>query len=337
MFPRSVPSLRVLFGGPLCVVLTVVFGLPNAVLADTVGVRWVDTQFSGENATSAERGAQIALTEASPLVAKDVPGTIKRACAQDKKCLEKVAEAAGVDHLLLLRGRQSGSRLWVDGLWWEAWNKNLKVHLERDIPSPEEGARSVVQALVPVYARRGFAGMTVTGDKGLTVKVDGRRVGVTPLDAPVVLPAGQHALDVIDGTGRSVLVQKTLEEGQRVPVEFAATQFDFDEAPRRSQARLWTSYGLWAAGALAIAGGFIAGREARAKNADIIPCNDGNRADCTGADEAQRLGDQSDRYARTGNILFGTGGGLLAVGTGLFFWTWFHPTETTGPDAAGAR
>ncbi|MBX5480607.1 MAG: hypothetical protein IRZ16_01980 [Myxococcaceae bacterium] len=187
--------------------------------------------------------------------------------------------------------------------------------------APQEAVRTLLDALLPKWARKGQASIAVRAPNEAVVKVDGRRVALTPLGDAVGVPAGVHDIDVVFPNGDAVLFRRKLEEGARFTAQVdpsgALAELQLADTVRRPPALRYVSYGLFGAGAVAIAGSLIAGGLARGTAHQLRGCDPADRS-CLRIDEANALHARAERYAQTGNVLLVGGAVLGAAGIGVF-------------------
>jgi hypothetical protein len=218
----------------------------------------------------------------------------------DLKGLDRAGEKVSVELSLWLDGERLGAR-----------------RSEGTIDGFEATARPALEALLPPWAKKGFGGLTLDLEEGSVVKVDGR-VSKTRLGEVAAIPAGPHQVDVIFPDGHAVLQRIEVAEGARPPlVVHSPSEVLSGGPPPKSGGLRATSYGLYVAGAAALAGGLVAGALARGTGAGLASCQ-GDVRDCAPLDEVQRRQAQAQAYATTGNVLLGVGAGLAALGVGLF-------------------
>jgi hypothetical protein len=79
----------------------------------------------------------------------------------------------------------------------------------------------------------------------------------------------------------------------------------------------YVAFGLWSAGAVAIAGSLVAGSLSRQTGAGQNPCTATSRG-CVTLEQATEKSRQAQALASTGNVLLGTGLVLSAAGVGVF-------------------
>lgn len=264
----------------------------------------------------------------SPTFRRDAP---RKSCSQD--CQREVARAQQQSAVILLALKgQSGSVL-VDASVWVDGERVGGKSGEAELESPETGLLAVLEPVVPAWAKRGFGGLKVDAPTGAVVKVDGRasgKVGAGPGVLPV--PAGAHQVDVVYPDGHAVLQKLEVPEGSRTYLEPESPLSLRGSGGGGRPALRYTSYGLFTAGALGIAGGLVAGALARHAGGGQSSCLGDSRT-CPTLEMAMERHRQADAYARTGNILLIVGGALAAVGAGLFT----IDALTSGPSAPPAE
>ncbi len=200
------------------------------------------------------------------------------------------------------------------------------------LQQPEKALQLVLDAALPQWTRKGQASVAVKAPQDSVVKVDGRRVALVPLPEPMALPVGVHEIDVLLPTGEAMLVRQRLGEGERLLLSADAVQLGATANAGEASAR-WrrpVAYGLWSAGALAVAGSLVAGGLSQRAGAQLQPCGVGDR-DCLRIDQAERAAQRAERYAGAGNALLIGGAVLGASGAGLFVF------DLVGGAGAGGR
>ncbi len=281
-----------------------------------VALTWVDPPGAAAAATEADKLATQTLRALTSLQIIAVPPSAWAACARDAACLLAKGRDAKADAVLALHAR-GGARLVLEARWVEDGRKTVARQLT-DVPADElEGhLRPLVESVLPADARRGFGGVHVPNASGVVVKVDGRPT-VLPEGRDVVIPltASSHSVDVLYPDGRAVLQQLSIEEGARAALTLGPPPVAVRES--RFSTLRGTSYGLWIAGTLAIAGSLLAGAASRQAAAGLGVCEGLDRS-CLSFDEARRSHRRASAYATTGNVLLGVGGALSAAGAGLF-------------------
>jgi len=296
--------------------LPLLVALP-ASAAERLSVRVLDGGGLGSTEAQLVLGAGAELArELTALTVNPVSGMSRR-CG-DEACLRAMlAETQAEQGLFLLvtparRGVVDVEATWVDG----AAGGSGRRRLSGVAPGELKGAlRPVVAALVPAFARRGWGGLVVAADAA-RLRVDGR--ALAPSGAVVPVTAGSHEVDLLLPSGEAALSRELVPEGARLrltpPEQVAAGVM---RTASRGKGLRVASYVTFSVGALALAGSLVAGGLSRNALKDVEPCLGAGQA-CTRYPDAQAAYDKSDRYARTGNVLLGVGGGLSTVGVGLF-------------------
>lgn len=269
----------------------------------------------------AQRATETALKQVSSLAVSEGPAFKKgapRKCGDD--CARELAHSlstAGVVMLDLRALDGKGDRVAVEvQLWIDGERLGLKRG-EGSIEGFEAAVKPVLEALLPPWARKGFGGLLVEAERGTVVKVDGRLATAKTGDV-LPVPAGVHQVDVVFAEGHAVLQRVQVDEGSRVKVAaLSPAEAVSGKAPKGTSTLRGVSYGVFVAGAAAIAGGLIAGALGRGTAAGLASCQ-GDKRDCQTLDEVQAKQAQAEAYATTGNVMLGVGGGLAATGVGLF-------------------
>ncbi len=260
-----------------------------------------------------QRATEVALRELSGFDVRQARSA-KRRCASDD-CLKSAARQLGADWALLLSAR-SGAKLSVDGHL--VGPEGRVATRKADGDAPEAVVKAIVESLLPPHARKGWGGLDVEAPPGAHVKIDGRTVGRTPMEA-VPVTASVHAVDVLFPSGQAVLQRVSVPEGARLklPLHPADGPTTVVEGEGRSRTLRTVSYGLWTAGAMAIAGSLLAGAASRQASSFVRDCR-GDERDCTPYAVALERHQQAESYAQTANVLLVAGGALSAAGVGLF-------------------
>jgi hypothetical protein len=185
--------------------------------------------------------------------------------------------------------------------------------------TPDESVALLLDTVLPEWTRKGHASVWVSAPADAVVKVDGRRVGLTPLPEPLSLPAGAHEVDVMFASGQGVLWTSKLAEGERLALEAApspAFEGLKDPAPRGGVLPP-ISYGLWTAGAVAVATSLVVGGIVLGTTDDLAGCTESWRG-CNTLDEVGRIHRRAESNAQAANILLYGGAALGLSGAGLF-------------------
>lgn len=285
--------------------------------AERLSVRVLDG--GGLGSTEAQlvlsAGAELA-RELTALTVSPVSG-MSRKCG-DEACLRALVSEAQAEQGLFLtvtparKGTVDVEAQWVDG--------EGGAGLRRRVPGASTGdmkgaLRPVVAALMPGFVRKGWGGLVVEADAA-RVRVDGRAQTASGPVVPVT--AGPHEVDLLLPSGEAALSRELVPEGARLrltPPEQRAA--DVTRTASRGKGLRVASYITFSVGALALASSLVAGGLSRNALQGVEPCMGAGRQ-CSRFPEAQAAYDTSDRYARTGNVLLGVGGGLSTVGVGLF-------------------
>jgi hypothetical protein len=117
-----------------------------------------------------------------------------------------------------------------------------------------------------------------------------------------------------------VLYRPNILEGSRVQVDGRAAA-EVASGPR-GKGLLWTSYGFWAVGAVALAGSLVTGALMRQEVAPLRACTTVSEP-CTGYAEASSRLRSAEQYERAANGLGIAGAALSATGAVLFTWDLF--------------
>jgi hypothetical protein len=279
----------------------------------------VDAQNTAEaQSRKMQRACEAALAATSPLTVGEGPALRKgapRKCTDD--CTQELLKNLP-PYVLALSIDGKNEKLAVEASFWADGRKLNSKRVEVSTESVDPTAKSLVESVLPVWARRGWAAVVVPQTPGVLVKIDGRPLTGGPGElAPVT--AGKHAIDVLSDDGRATLTRVDITEGSRATID---TRLAPLVVPRAMSTAGITplraiSYTTFLVGALAIASGFIAGAVARWDLANLTACPMGS-TQCATLDVAQARAQQANTITSTGNVLLGVGGGLAALGIGLF-------------------
>lgn len=268
----------------------------------------------------AQRATETALKQVSSLPVGEGPAFKKGAPKRCEDCARDLAaslNAAGVVLLDLRALDGKGDRVAVEVQLWVDGERLGVKRGEGSIEGFEAAVKPVLEALLPAWARKGFGGLRLPGEAGTVVKVDGRLASARAGDV-LAVPAGVHQVDVVFPEGHAVLQRVEVGEGARVQVEaLSPAEAVTGKAPRGMSALRGVSYGVFVAGAAAIAGGLVAGALGRGTGEGLASCQ-GDKRDCATLDVVQAKQAQAEAYATTGNVMLGVGGGLAATGVALF-------------------
>lgn len=286
----------------------------------TVHLAVVAPELSPSQRQAVEKAAAASLSE---LTGFTVDVTEPPSECDPSGCALALARSRGGGFGLLLQASVPSLVLELRGAFADGDSGKLVAKKVRG-GNPDEPAAAVkvmLDALLPRWTRLGFSTVVVEAPVDSVVKVDGRRVGLVPLEDVVSLPAGVHDVDVVLPGGEAVLYRPRLTDGARFRVNVDALSATSALAPTEGTAqRAWmrpVSYGLWSAGAVAIAASLVAGGLSRQAGRDLDACGAADR-DCLRLNEAQAVEARAQRYAQTGNILLVGGSVLGAAGAGLF-------------------
>ncbi len=246
---------------------------------------------------------------------KDSP---KKNCASTD-CQQDVVKAVPSPVVLLLSFKGQGAFITVDASLWLEGERVAAKSGDLELDSAEVGFKPVIEAVLPAWARKGWGGLRLDTDAGAVVKLDGRATRYRPGEV-LAVPAGPHQLDVVFADGNAVLQRVDVPEGSRLRVDVAPAQGVVTETSGSGLSTIRAvSYGLFAAGTLAIAGGLVAGTLSRQTGAGQNSCMGDSRS-CVTFETAAEKQRQSAGYATTGNVFLGTGLALVATGVGLFVY-----------------
>lgn len=241
----------------------------------------------------------------------------KRVCAEnDAACLRELARSASSPYVLFVWLRPSDAGLsavlvtWLDGA--RGAGKAGEVPLE----SMEWGFKPVVEAVLPLWARRGFGGIAWPSDAAVTLRIDGR-AQVKPKSAVLGLSAGPHQVDQLYADGRAVMQRVDVKEGLALALETPTPLSATRAFTPRNDALRGVSYGLWVSGAAALAASFVVAFVGRQTAVGANPCRPDSR-ECLTYEQAAERERAAKGYALPANVLLGTGIGLMLAGSGLF-------------------
>lgn len=242
-------------------------------------------------------------------------GGPRRSCA-DVACQKTVVAAAGSPAVALLSLRSSKGGIAFDvSFWLDGERYGLELG-DTELEAPEVGLKPALDAVLPAWAKRGWGALLLDAQAGAVVKLDGRPMKLKAGEL-ISVPAGAHQLDVVYADGNAVLQQVQVPEGTRTRVDVTRPPVVVASSAEGNGVMRAVSFGLWTAGALAIAGSLVAGSLSRQTGAGQNPCNGDSRT-CPTFDTATERHRQAQAYASTGNILLGTGLVLASAGVGVF-------------------
>lgn len=266
-----------------------------------------------------ERAAHVALTNLSSFQSLDVEVTADAGCIERPGCLTEMAKLSGTDHLLVLIARPSPrNTVALEGVHVTPEGVHFMSEARSGIDpfAAEKVIEPVVMGVLPRYGARGFGGLEVKAPGEAKVKIDGQLVTRSPENGPIPVVAGVHEIDVALAPGRSVLYRQAVAAGQRQVIE--VKPFSAAPAPMTSGEGLRiASYGVFSAGAVAVAASLIFGGLSRSSLNGLSPCT-GDIRDCSYMEEARLQHARGQRFASIGNGLGILGGVLMVSGGGLF-------------------
>ncbi len=204
-------------------------------------------------------------------------GPVEAPCRTDG-CLLDTARAAGAELALVLDAGLPDLEFELRASFVDVETGRVASRMARggSPDLPEASVALLLDAVLPAWARKGLASVSVTAPADAVVKVDGRKVGVAPLPGPLALAAGAHEIDVMFASGQGLLWSRKLVEGERLHLE--ATPHPAIEGvklTRSSESVLRPiSYALWTAGAAAIAASLVVGGVVRATGDDLAACTE---------------------------------------------------------------
>lgn len=259
----------------------------------------------GRRADAAQAVAELELVEARLGVDARAATTITR---EPTRILVRTTPE---DATVLIDGKPSKS-----GLAIETNAKRHRVRVtaagyapfERELPITESTLNPV-----DVVLEEKPALLTVVGDSGTQISIDGRPAGSTPLGAPIEVPSGVH-LVVLTKNGHRPMSQEvefTRDEKKRLDAKLAPTS------------QRIVSYGFFVgAGAALVTGGvFTAIALSKEGDAEGIRDRQSNEM-ITGsdADAYDRARSHRDDWARASYVAYGVAAGALATGLVLYLF-----------------
>jgi hypothetical protein len=288
--------------------------LASASAPATLAVRVVTDGLPPAQAEQVAQATEAALREqVSWSLQRDEGG----ACADDA-CLLKLAagsfavevQAAVVDRVLQVRAAFADA----------GTGRVVRKEVRGGSPAaPAKAVRLALEAALPAWSGRGQASVVVSAPAASVVKVNGRRVAMAPVEEPLGLEAGVHEVDVLLPSGDAVMWRRRLVPGARHTAEVGPLQRMATAERPDTGWRKPAAYALWSAGALAVAGAFVAGGLARQDVGTLRACTPADRTrNCTRMEDARIAHARGESYARTGNLLLVGGLVLGGAGAGLY-------------------
>lgn len=184
-------------------------------------------------------------------------------CGMDESCMTEIVDALGLDFLVSGKVLKSGERSWSLNLTLLDVRRSKREGSESRTATSEgqllEEARSATRRLVSGLLRARSGTLTVTvSEPGATVKLDDLAVGVSPLAAPLSIPAGVHRLSAekkgflaLETEVRIAVETPTGAELRLVPNQDYANEY----AQHHGRMRLGAWIATGAAGAGVLVGG----------------------------------------------------------------------------------
>ena len=207
-----------------------------------------------------QRSAETLLKKLSGLPVAEGPAFKagpRRSCA-DVPCQRAVVMAVGAPAVALLSLRSSKGGVIFDVSFWLDGEK-LGVELgDAEVEAPENGLKPALDAVLPAWAKRGWGALLLEAQPGAVVKLDGRPMKLTQ-GQRLSVPAGAHQLDVVYADGNAVLQRVEVPEGTSTRVDVTRPPGVVAATSEGNPVLRAVSFGLWTAGAMAIAGSLIAG------------------------------------------------------------------------------
>jgi hypothetical protein len=302
--------------------LAFLFVLPAAAHAQGVVTAVLDAPGVSDVAVKRLRAAtESALKQTSGLTLTEGPTFKKGAPKKCDDCARDLASSLTASAVVLLdlkQGDGKGERVAVELQLWVDGQRVGTKRGEGTVEAVESGLKTVVEALLPAWARKGFGGLQLELEPGAVVKVDGRLIPNKGRDV-LSVTAGVHQVDVVFAEGHAVLQRTEVPEGTRVKVEAVSpAEAVSGPAPKAAGALRGVSYGVFMAGAATVTGGLVAGTLGRATAAGLTGSCTGNERSCSTLDLVLTRHAQAQSLADTGNVMLGVGAGLAATGVVLF-------------------
>ncbi len=152
---------------------------------------------------------------------------------------------------------------------------------------------------------------------GLHVRVDGERVGITPLPGPLRLTAGLHKLQ-LDGEGIEPHEEMVnIAAGQTTETVVEVGEADSGGIEISTETVGWILVGV---GGAALAGSAVTAVLALGADGDLQDCRDKPHPECAGTDEEKSLADDVRSNALMTDILIGAGVAVAATGVALLLF-----------------
>lgn len=239
----------------------------------------------------------------------------RRSCA-DLACQRTVVSSAGTPAVALLSLRPSHSGVAFDvSFWLDGERLGLELG-DADAEAPDNGLKPALDAVLPAWAKRGWGALRLEAPTGAVAKLDGRPMALKNGQL-LSVPSGAHQLDVVYADGNAVLQRIEVPEGRQVRVDVTHPPVVVRGGGEGNPVLRAVGFGLWVAGAAAVAGSLLAGTLSRQTGVGQNPCSAGSRS-CVSYDTAMDRHRQAEAYAGTANILLGAGIAAASLGAGVF-------------------
>lgn len=307
---------------PLTLLVSCLVSLGAAQAAESVAV----VVFASDGVASAdaallEKAAHVALGNLSSFEPKDVEVTADATCAERPGCLIEMAKLSGTDHLLVLVARPSArNTVSLEGVHVTPAGIRFMSEARAGIDPFDADAvlPSVLMGVLPKYGARGFGGLEVRAPADAQVKIDGHLAAGSAPAGPLPVVAGVHEIDVKLSPERSVLYRQAVAAGERSVLDVKPFS-ELRAAPvsASGEGLRIASYGVFSAGAVAVAASLVFGGLARSSLNGITSCT-GEIRDCSYMEDARSMHARGERFASVGNGLGVLGGILMVSGGGLF-------------------
>jgi hypothetical protein len=320
MFPRS--WLRAPLLGAL------VLACPLSAGAETGMVLVLSPpELEPEKAEAMLQSAEEGLKTLSSLDVK--PGKLagppnKPGCLKETACLAGIVRATGADQVLLINPLPEAAAVELEVMLLDKTGQAQRDSSDMgSFKRADSAVTAALQKVLPGWLRKGWGGVDVPAG-ATAVKVDGKLLPARP-GVPAAAPAGRHELDVLSPAG-SVLHLVQVKEGTRAQLPAAALPSASNSTlPRGAASPLrYVAYGAWTAGALGLAGAFVAGGLANFQLSSITACQGTSRT-CTTFPEVQAAEGRAQSLNQAGNVMLAAGAGLAVAGAGLFTFDLLRP------------
>jgi len=280
-----------------------------------------------EKAEALLQSAEEGLKELSSLEVK--PGKLagppsKPGCLKEAACLGGIVRATGADQVLLINPLPEAAAVELEVMLLDKTGQAQRESSELGAFKRADSAiTAALQKVLPGWLRKGWGGVDVPA-AATAVKVDGKLLPARP-NVPAAAPAGRHELDVRTPAG-SVLHLVQVKEGTRTKLPDAALPTAANTSIPKGAASpvRYVAYGAWTAGALGLAGAFVAGGLANFQLSSVTACQGTSRT-CTTFPEVQAAEGRAASLNQAGNVMLAAGAGLAVAGAGLFTFDLLRP------------